>query len=138
MRAATARRRALHHLSADAPEPAEQGEYASGELRVEGTPPEQPAAAPFESSEGKWLRRTLTAEDAELVDTYETARREGDDATTTRALQAALERAALQYLPVVDLAKAFEKSKLKKKEERLPVGNPLQSLSGSSLRRKRP
>ena len=130
------------YLSADSPEPHEQGEYAAGELRAEGAPPtaeeqaveaalelaaeaeaaghaarraqlraaeaaerapepnapEQPAAAPFESSAAKWLRKTLADDEQGLVDTYETARRGDDDAATTRALHVALEKAALQYL----------------------------------------
>jgi|NorSeaMetagenome_1021524.scaffolds.fasta_scaffold25469_2 hypothetical protein len=143
------------YLSADAPAPAEQGQYEAGELRAEGVPPaveeqmleaalEQAAEAeaaghaarraqlraaeaaerapelrpsapdpnaaalPFESSEAKWLRKTLTDEDHQLVDEYEAARRGDDDAATVDALHAALENAALQYLRDEDSIKKHE------------------------------
>ena len=65
-------------------------------------------AIAFESSEAKWLRKTLTEREQNLVDEYEAARRGDDDAATMDALQAALEKAALQYLRDEDSIKKHE------------------------------
>ena len=66
------------------------------------------AVLPFESSEAKWLRKTLTDDDHQLVDEYEAARRRDDDAATVDALHAALEKATLQYLRDEDSIKKHE------------------------------
>jgi hypothetical protein len=70
--------------------------------------PGDAATLPFESSEAKWLRKTLTEREQNLVDEYEAARRGDDDAATMDALQAALEKAALQYLRDEDSIKKHE------------------------------
>ena len=82
----------------------------AAERAPEPNAPEQPAVAPFESSAAKWLRKTLADDEQGLVDTYETARRGDDDAATTRALHAALEKAALQYLRDEDSIQQHERA----------------------------